>query len=440
MRIRYSHYVAIVLQKFYRRVTTRRARRLPQSTRRARLSVGMAIGLCAAIACVADTAQAQLSLKDAVSFALRHNPDLIISRLRADSAVAELGIARALPNPVVQTTPGLPSQYALFVPIDVGPQRHYRVRSQQIGLSSAAHDTSDMLRQVLFSVRQTYCDAQLATAMLGIARQQRDIVRELLVADSVRLRSGAIALLEVVRSRVELVRAEAIVARAEASVRSTRVALQLVMGIANPDTGFAISDTVQSTSLWVPSDSVAARSAARRPDFLSALDRVNARRSDVGYARSLLVPTPNVGVVDQPHQPFISGSHYALAVGFGLPVFNWFTGERSRAGASLQMAELTRTRQGVQIHAELVETLDSVKTARSLLGRYETGALALSDSALVMARYAYATGATSLLELYDALRTESALRAEYATALHDYRVSVFALRRAAGIEPEDSGP
>lgn len=399
----------------------------------------MAIVLGAAIASVAESAQAQVSLKAAVNFALGHNPDLIISRLRADSAVTEVRIARALPNPVVQTTPGVPSQYAVFIPIDVGPQRHYRVRSQRIGLSAVAHDTSDMRRQVLFSVRQAYCDAQLSVALLGIAREQRDIVRELLLADSVRLRSGAVALREVVRSRVELLRAEAFVARAEANVRSTRIALQLVMGIASPDTGLAISDTVQLTSLWVPSDSLAGRSAMRRPDVLAALDRVNARRSDVGYARSLLVPTPNVGVVDQPRQPFTSGSHYALAVGFALPVFNWFTSERSRAGASLKMATLAGTRQRVQIRAELVETLDSVQTARSMLGRYETGALALSDSAVAMARYAYASGATSLVDLYDALRTEGALRAEYVTALHDYRVSVFALRRAAGVEPEDPG-
>lgn len=430
-----------MIQRF-RRVTCGRHAEWPQQPhRRTRLSIRMAIvlGAAAVVACPAERAHAQLSLKEAVTFALLRNPDLAIARLRADSAVAELGIARALPNPIVQTTPGLPSQYAVSVPIDIGPQRHYRVKSQQVGLSEVGHDTSDTRRQVLFSVRQVYCDAQLSTALLGIAREQRDIVHELLLADSLRLRSGAIALRDVVKSRVELTRADAVVARAEANVRSARVALQVVMGIANPDTGLAISDTVQSTSLWVPADSVAERSADHRPDFLSAIDRVNARRSDVGYARSLLVPTPNVGVVDQPRQPFISGSHYALAVGFGVPLFNWFKAERSRAGASLQIAELARARQAVQIRAELVETLDSVKTTRSLVGRYETGALALSDSALAMARYAYARGATSLVDLYDALRTETALRAEYAMALHDYRVSVFALRRAAGVEPEVSG-
>jgi outer membrane protein, heavy metal efflux system len=402
-----------------------------------RLSIRAAIILgAAAVACPAESASAQLSLKEAETFALRRNPDLVVARRRADSAVAELGIARELPNPVFQTIPGVPSQYAVSLPIDIGPQRHYRVRSQRVGLSAAGHDTSDTRRQVLFAVRQAYCDAQLSTALLGIAREQRNIVHDLLVADSLRLRSGAIALRDVVKSRVELIRADAIVARSEADVRSKRVALQLVIGIANPDTGLAVSDTVQSTSLWVPSDSVAEQSAMRRPDFLSASDRVDARRSDVGYARSLLVPTPNLGLVDQPSQPFVSGRHYALSVGVGIPVFNWFNSDRSRANSSLQIAEITRARQAVQIHAELVETLDSLKTTRTLVGRYETGALALSDSALAMARYAYASGATSLVDVYDALRTESALRAEYVTALHDYRVSVFALRRAAGVEPQ----
>jgi outer membrane protein TolC len=126
-----------------------------------------------------------------------------------------------------------------------------------------------------------------------------------------------------------------------------------------------------------------------------------------------------------------------VAVGLGLPVLNWFSGERSRAAKSLELAELARARQTIQVRGELAVTQDSLSTAQALLYRYQAGVLALSDSALAMARYAYASGATSLVDVFDALRTQSAVRADYVTALHDYRVSVFALRRAAGAEPED---
>lgn len=382
-------------------------------------------------------AQEHLTLASAVSYALGHNADLVMTRVRADSAVSELGIARAYPNPLLQSTPGLPSQYSVTFPIDLGPQRHYRVSSQRQGVSAAAYDTSDIRRQVLFTVRQAYCDAQLSAALYGLAGEQREIVRQVLAADSARLGAGAIPLRDVVKSKVELARAEATLARAAANARATRVALQIVMGVVNPDTGLVVADTLDATELWVPPDSVIARAGSRRPDLMAATERVYARRSDVSFARSLLLPTPNVGLVAQPHDPFISGSHYGLAVGIGLPLLNWFSGERTRAAKSLELAELARARQTIQVRGELTVTQDSLSTARALLYRYQAGVLALSDSALAMARYAYASGATSLVDVFDALRTQSAVRADYVTALHDYRVSVFALRRAAGAEPED---
>lgn len=404
-----------------------------------KIEIATTVVLLVAAAGHPANAQQRLTLAGAESYALRHNPDLIMARIRADSSLAELRIARAYPNPNVQSTPGLPSQYSISIPIDLGPQRHYRVSSQRQGVSAVAYDTSDIRRQVLFAVRQAYCDAQLSAALYSITGEQREIVRQVLAADSARLGAGAIPLRDVVKSKVELARAEAGLARAGASARATRMALQIVMGVVNPDTGLVVSDTLNATELWIPPDSVIARAGVRRPDLLAATERVYARRSDVSFARSLLLPTPNVGLVAQPHDPFISGSHYGLAVGLGVPLVNWFSGERSRAAKSLELAELARDRQRIQIRGELTVTQDSLNTARALLYRYQAGALALSDSALAMARYAYASGATSLVDVFDALRTLSAVRADYVTALHDYRVSVFAVRRATGVEPEDAG-
>ena len=404
-----------------------------------RISRKIAIPALLFSAFIAHPARAQqgLTLAAAVTFALRNNPDLAIARIRADSAAAEVRIARAYPNPQLQSSPGLPSQYSVTIPVDIGPQRRYRVSSQRQEVSAVGHDTSDIRRQLLFAVRQTYCDAQLSVALNAIALEEREIVRQLLVGDSARFRAGAIPLRDVVRSRVELARAEAALARSSAGARATRVALQIVMGVPNPDTAIVIADSLDATELWVPSDSVMARAASTRPDLLAAIDRVHARTSDVSFARSLLLPVPNVGIVRQPHDPFISGSHYGVAVGFGLPLINWFSGERSRAASSLALARQVRDRQSLQIRGEVATTRDSLTTARVLLYRYQAGVLALSDSSLSMARYAYRSGATSLVDLFDALRTQSAVRADYVTALHDYRVSVFALRRATGVEPED---
>jgi outer membrane protein TolC len=43
-------------------------------------------------------------------------------------------------------------------------------------------------------------------------------------------------------------------------------------------------------------------------------------------------------------------------------------------------------------------------------------------------RYAYSRGAASLLEVLDALRAQQDVTTDYSTSLHDYWVSVYALR------------
>ncbi|NUP71535.1 MAG: hypothetical protein HOQ16_09995, partial [Gemmatimonadaceae bacterium] len=48
-------------------------------------------------------------------------------------------------------------------------------------------------------------------------------------------------------------------------------------------------------------------------------------------------------------------------------------------------------------------------------------------------RYAYSRGATSLLELLDALRAQQDVTTDYYTALHDLRVAASALEAAQGV-------
>ena len=57
-----------------------------------------------------------------------------------------------------------------------------------------------------------------------------------------------------------------------------------------------------------------------------------------------------------------------------------------------------------------------------------------SGAALETARYAYAAGAISYVELLDAIRSDGQLRADAATAAHDYWVSAAAVMRALGRE------
>jgi len=297
---------------------------------------------------------------------------------------------------------------------------------------AALADVADATRQIVFAVRQTFYDVLLAEARRELTSQRLELFRQLLTADSIRLKAGDLPQRELTRSELELARAEADLTRADTEVHSTRLALQLLMGNEQPDTAFSVSGTLTYRPVAIPVSSLVTLAASTRPDLQAARARTQQSRAAGQLATATLVPAPFVSLVYQHGAPFGSGSHYAVGLGLSVPLFSGLGGERERARAGLATAELTERRTRALVANDLQTALDSYGAARRLTERYEGGLLAKSQATLDAAHYAYGSGAASLLELLDAIRTYTEIRSDYYTAVHDYWVGVFALSRAAG--------
>jgi outer membrane protein TolC len=377
-------------------------------------------------------AQNRPTLHDVLATALQANPDVLLARLRGDSARAEQRIARAIPNPTVATLTGVPFQYSATQALDLGPQRVFRTRAAARGTAAAGYDMADVTRQVAFAVRQGFYDLLLADSLHALAVERRDIFRQLLAADSARLRSGDVPERNVTTSEVQLARADADLTRTVASVHSARLALQLLMGVPAPDTGFTVTGELRYTPVELPVDSLASIAEAERPDIKAADTRVAQSRSLSSLAASLLFPTPEISVAYQPGQPYTTGSNYAIGIGLSLPLFYWFGGERARSRSGLEAAEVASRRARAQVANDVATALDALRASQGLAQRYESGLLAKSLAALETARYAYRSGANSLLDVLNAIQTYSETKSDYYTAVHDYWVSAYALGRAVG--------
>ncbi len=379
-------------------------------------------------------AQGAPTLRQVVDIALQRNPDIRQARLRVDSAHGERRIARALPNPVYAGIPSTPYQYSVALPIDLSPERLYRTRAAKQGEDATAFDQRDVVRQVLFGVRQAFYDLLLADAQRQIALEQRDIFRQLLSADSVRLRAGDLPQRDLVQSELEFARAESNLTRAEAAARASRLVLQALMGVSQPDTAFTVTGQLQSApELAVPIDSLLPLAFATRPDMAGARERVDQSRSLQGLAVAGLFPVPVVSVVYQ-NAPFESGLRYAFGIALPVPLFYWNGGERQRANAGVAGAEVALQRVRVQLEADVAVALGNFRAARVLAERYQGGLLDKATAALQTSRFAYQQGAISLLELLDAIRTYGETRTEYYGAVHDYWLAAYALSRAVGTE------
>jgi outer membrane protein, heavy metal efflux system len=373
-----------------------------------------------------------LSLAQLLSAATLRSPAIEVARARVDSARGERAIAGGLPNPALQVIPNTPFQYSVGLALDAGPQRVYRTRSASLGTSAARFDLADVTRTVTFAVRAAYFDLLLADSLRAIARADRDALRQIVAADSARVRAGDAPSRDLARSRLELAHAEATLADRGSVSRSARTQLQLLIGEAHPDTAFEVSGSLEYAEVHVQESALITVANANRPDVAAAEERVKAGEASRALARSALVPVPGVALVYQPRAPFGTGSRFAPAITLSVPLLYSYSGERGRAAAGLRQALTAESLTRAQAEGDVALALADFHSARERIGRYEHGLLADATAARDAIQYAYQAGAASLLELLDALRAYSETRADYYTAVHDYWVSAYALNRAAG--------
>jgi cobalt-zinc-cadmium efflux system outer membrane protein len=374
-----------------------------------------------------------LTLHDAVDSALRSNLDIRIARSLSDSARSETRIARALLNPTYSVIPNTPMQYAGTLALDVGPQRTYRVRASDLGARAVRSDVEDNTRLVVLAVEKAYYDVLLVDARRSIVTARRAIIRQLVAADSARVRAGDLPERSLIRSGVELVRADADVARAAVDAQTTRLMLQGLMGVASPDTALRVDGVLAYRDFPADTDIAIETVLARRPDVVASRTREEQSLAAERLAASAIVPVPLLSYVRQYTAPFESGRYYALGIGVEVPILNQYRGQRERAAAGRDAALYARRRVEAQASREVRATLAEFRAQQALVKQYESGVIAKVAQNVDATRYAYTRGATSLLDVLDALRAQQDVMTDYYMALHDYSVAAYALQAAQGV-------
>jgi cobalt-zinc-cadmium efflux system outer membrane protein len=355
---------------------------------------------------------------------LRNNLDALVATSTADSARSEARIAHALPNPTVAGVPNSPYQYSATMSLDIGPQRTYRVRASELGVEATAADVLDARRQLTLAVSRAFYDVLLADAVRDIARARHDLVRQLAAADSARVHAGDLPERALMRSQVELLRTEADVARGTLNAQTARITLAGLMGSAVADTGLVLAGDLSYRE--VPSVNVDQWPGwlARRPDVVASRIRVAQSQAAQHLAGSLVLPAPQLSVVRQYSAPFESGRYTSFGLGFEVPIFNQYAGQRERAAAGVRSAELQRRRVEIQAGREARAARASLIVQRALVKRFESGVIGRTQENVAATQYAYAHGASSLLDVLDAVRAQQDVMTDYYTALHDYWIAV----------------
>ena len=144
------------------------------------------------------------------------------------------------------------------------------------------------------------------------------------------------------------------------------------------------------------------------------------------------MPTPDVSFVRQFDVPFANGHYYSFGISLELPLLNSFAGQRQRAAAALSAADAEQQRMTAIVRRDVASAYATVQAQERVLQQFSAPMLETVAQNIDAARYAYERGATSLLDVLDAVRALQDFRALRMSAIHDYRLARFTLDAAAG--------
>lgn len=387
--------------------------------------------------------QDRISLQAALRAAEAANLELRVAREQLAAAEARTIAAAALPNPDASATreqlsAGGVSYYetvaTLSQTIEIGGQRGARVAvGRQAAQAARARLVAERLR-IAFAVHRAYVRAAMAESDLLALTEATEVFRQVEQSGRVRFAEGDISQfdrnrLQVERARYETLFAAKVLDLDEAARELTMLAAPEALG-----SGAALLPAEPLANIVAAGQTVALNvaleTALARADVLAAEAEVEARRAALSLARRDRIPdlTLTGGFKNQ------ADGFQGAVLGLSLPVPLW-----NRNGGAIAEAEAELAAADARRDLALALARNDIRRAwdtyRSLEERTRTlGETLLPESAglLETARFAYAEGEMSLIELLDAADAYRNARESVNALLGDYLIALFDLQRATG--------
>ena len=365
-----------------------------------------------------------LSLGAADERVPRCNRDVRAAELAAAAVAADRRIAMQRPNPTltlgasnVNPHAGLgagplrdktfDSSVRLEQLIERGGKPELRQAQAEELYAAARADVAEQLRVQRLAMRTAFFDLAALQEKVRLQRDFRALAAESESASTRRLDAGEVPRVETNRFRLDAVRAANDALQAEADRDRARLDLAKQIGAE------ANARTLEVEVIW-PDGEPARGKAGERPDVAAARHRVEAAQAGRELARRIATRDVTVGV--QADRWPVSetnlqgtGISYGLTLSVPLHVRHANEGEAARASADFESAQAALARAQALAEAEARLSEADWLAARGRRMRIETQVRPVAREVGASAEFAYARGATGVLDLLDARRSLKAV-------------------------------
>jgi cobalt-zinc-cadmium efflux system outer membrane protein len=387
----------------------------------------------------------RLTLNDAQALFLKQNLDLLITQYGITTAKGQEITAQLFPNPVLNVgtmssmTNGntLAKSSEVWANVqqlfEVAGKRGYRIESAKFGAQSAEAAFEDAVRQLSFTVKDSYFHVQAAKRHVEIAQENRDRFTRILDVNTIRFKKGFISGVDLIRIRLQAVDFDTTVIQSSQDLESALNDLRLVLALPPDTTLDLVTDlTYQRIAPDLPA---LQRLAVDRPDILVKRLTVSQRQAEFRLAKAFRYPDPSFGpgmTVQGPKGPD-NPQQYTLGLSVPLPIFNRNQGGIVQSEAALHVADVDLRKTILQAKNEVNVAYKTLLQSRRLVEVYQAGVLDDAKSSLSIIETAYQRGGATILDLLDAARTAASVQLNYIDALATYQRNIFQLESAVGM-------
>ena len=392
-------------------------------------------------------ASIRLSLTDALGLFLQQNLDVLIAKYGIEYSKGQQITARLFPNPVMSIgnlasftqghTAGNSGQ--IFVQaqqlFELAGKRGYRIESAGFGAQSAEAAFEDAVRQLGFTVKDSYYRVQLAQRRLAIAEENRDRFSRILDINTIRFKKGYIAEVDLIRIRLQTVDFHSQVIQSLQEAETARGDLRQLLRL-SPATTLELTTDLEFKRIDPEIAKLRVAAIDVRPDVRSKRFTQSQREADLRLAKAYRVPdlTVGTGYAVQGAQGPDNPQQWALNFGMPLPLFNRNQGGIRQAEVAVQTAEADLNKALNVVENEVEVAYRNLMHSRRLVEAYVGGVLDDARATFTIVERAYERGGATILDLLDAARTSRTIQQNYIEALFNYQRNVLQLESAVGQE------
>ncbi len=378
--------------------------------------------------------EGELTLRDALSLALMHNPKLASTSWSVRIGEARTLRAGLLPNPEIEfeadevagsggrrSFDAAGMSIRLSQLIELGGKRSARKRVAESEGRLAGWDYETARLAVLTDATLEFIDVLAAQERLQLTQEILRLSEKTLATVTERVNAGKVSPLEKTKAAVELANNKIELGKVRSELRSVRKRLASTWGSMDPRFSMAVGamDSVSEIPIF---ESVQAL-LSQNPDVARWTQEMEQRLAALALERARRVPDLTVGVGVQ---RFEETNDHALTFGLGLPLPLFDRNQGGVLEAHYRQAQIRHERKSAEVRtaAALAESYEALIAARAeaigLRNEIVPGATRAFDAA----QEGYKQGKFGYLEVLDAQRTLFAARSRLLNALAQYHRSV----------------